>query len=231
MCVYVCVYVYVCETRTALQSGKLGCCSDLCCGCCSTFASYCLDSDRQPHDPSLEETHKHTLQCPQQLVPSLFSWTLLIDCRAWTFTSILTYFILPICWSKCFFKKNNKKTLLITTIVAREPFSIADIYSHFTICVVCFKKVKLTWSSFLKVSVSFPHTFNIFYTSGCMKIQKKLLHLQPTIHWKGNGQAGAVPKPGSLVILLYVFSVTTSQNTSWIIQRTNNSPSAENLKC
>lgn len=55
-------------------------------------------------------------------------------------------------------EKNKINNLLITTIVAMEAFIFADIYSHFAICAVCFKKVKSTQKATFGCSLCFVST-------------------------------------------------------------------------
>lgn len=99
----------------------------------------------------------------------------------------------------------------------------ADIYSHF----LYYKKsqVNVRLNSF-KIA-TFGSSFS---STSTQQKQRKLPCLSAPIYWEGYGQLGAMPKPDSLVILLYVFSVRPSQNTSWIIQQINNPLRAENLK-
>lgn len=100
-----------------------------------------------------------------------------------------------------------------------QPFS--------AVCVLYYKKsqVNVRLNSF-KIA-TFGSSFS---STSTQQKQRKLPCLSAPIYWEGYGQLGAMPKPDSLVILLYVFSVRPSQNTSWIIQQINNPLRAENLK-
>ncbi len=68
---------FVSKTRRviALYSGKPCLRSDLCCGCSSTFTSYCLDSDCRPCDLTSEEsTHAHAHTHTRTLVSVISDW-------------------------------------------------------------------------------------------------------------------------------------------------------------